>query len=204
MTQAQRAEVAELLARYGLVPRSTDARDFVASSHRGVIVEIGFGLGDATFAMATAAPDTDVIAVDIHTPGVLRLLRAVDGAALDNVRVVEGDGLELLDELPSGSLAGIRIYFPDPWPKASHRHRRLCSPTNVALFVDRLAPGATLHIATDIEPYARETEVTLRAHPQLTVERMEERPAWRASSKFERQGIDAGRSIIDLLATKAR
>jgi tRNA (guanine-N7-)-methyltransferase len=205
MTDNHHRELAELRTRYGLEPGGSETAVWVANARtarRAVILEIGFGLGDATAAMAAAQPDLDVVAVDVHTPGVLRLMRLVDEAGLSNVRVVEGDALELLDGLPSGCLAGIRAYFPDPWPKHSHRHRRLCAPANIILFVDRLQIGGTLHIATDIAAYAAEAETVLRAHDELDVERLSERPAWRASTKFERQGLAAGREIADLIATR--
>jgi tRNA (guanine-N7-)-methyltransferase len=205
MTENHRAELVGLRARYGLVPAGREAAEWVSSSHaagRRVVVEIGFGLGDATAAMAAAQPEFDVIAIDVHTPGILRLMRLIDEAQLGNVRVVEGDALELLDELPAGCLAGVRAYFPDPWPKHSHRHRRLCAPANIDLFVNRLTVGGTIHIATDIAVYADEAEAALRAHGELDVERMVERPTWRASTKFERQGLEAGREIADLIATR--
>jgi tRNA (guanine-N7-)-methyltransferase len=210
MTDAHRIEVVELMDRYGLAaPNAPDLGAMAARSvadsvaaGRGVIVEIGFGLGDSTAAMAAAEPDADVLAIDVHTPGVLRLLRLIDEADLTNVRVAEGDALEVLDQIPSSSLSAIRAYFPDPWPKAGHRHRRLCSSANIAMFVERLHLGGTLHIATDIASYAAEAEATMRAHPELVVERLRERPSWRASTKFERQGLTASRQIADLIATR--
>ena len=121
---------------------------------RPVVLEIGSGMGETTLAMAQADPDTGIVAVDVHTPGIGALLAGAERASLGNVRVCIGDAVELLDRLAPGSLAGIRAYFPDPWPKVRHHKRRLVQPAFVHRAAVLLVPGGTLHLATDIAHYA--------------------------------------------------
>ena len=111
------------------------------ASGQPLVLEIGFGMGDATAQMAAADPGRDYLAVEIHTPGIARLLALVEERGLTNVRVARGDALELLRGLPGGSLDAVHAFFPDPWPKARHHKRRLVQPDHVALFVDKLRPG---------------------------------------------------------------
>ena len=160
-----------------------------------VVVEIGFGYGDATVVMAREERGTDVIAVDVHTPGVAGVLEAIEDDELTNVRLVHGDATVFLERLSPASLAGVRVFFPDPWPKVKQRHRRLVRPDVVAAFADRLAPGGVLHLATDIADYARQMAAFCDAEPRL--ERADGTP-WRPSTRYEQKGLEAGRSITDL------
>ncbi|RAG80411.1 tRNA (guanosine(46)-N7)-methyltransferase TrmB [Streptacidiphilus pinicola] len=167
-----------------------------------VVLEIGFGMGDATATMAAAEPERCVLAVDVHTPGHGNLLRRIESDGLDNVRLAEGDAVVLLrDQLEPASLDGLRIFFPDPWPKARHHKRRLIQPEFVALAVSRLRPGATVHCATDWEPYAEQMLEVLGACPELENLHAEyaPRPDWRPVTKFERQGLAKGHVVNDLL-----
>jgi tRNA (guanine-N7-)-methyltransferase len=166
---------------------------------RPVALEIGFGLGDATIEMAQAQPATGIVAVDVHTPGVARLLLAVEALELDNVRVVLGDAVELLRErIPESSLAEIRVYFPDPWPKARHHKRRIIRPDLVSLMASRLSPGGTLHCATDWEEYAESMLEVLIAEPTLRDTGDRGRGA-RPSTKFERTGLEKGHTVTDVV-----
>ncbi len=159
-----------------------------------VVVEIGFGYGDATVELAVADPDVDVIAVDVHTPGVAGVLDAIDRQGLANLRVVDGDAVVFLDRVAPGSLAGIRVFFPDPWPKVRQRHRRLIRPDTIGPLVDRLACGGVLHLATDIDDYAAQMREVCAGEPRLTPI-----PApWRPSTRYELKGADAGRAPTDL------
>ncbi|WP_035859008.1 tRNA (guanosine(46)-N7)-methyltransferase TrmB [Cryptosporangium arvum] len=170
-----------------------------------VVLEIGFGMGITTLAMAEADPGTDLIAADVHTPGVGALLRGLHERGLDNVRVLNGDGAELLAQrIPSGSLAGIRVYFPDPWPKARHHKRRLVDAEFAALVADRLAPGGRLHCATDWEHYAQQMVAVLTAEPGLELEHggPVERPEWRPVTKYEARGMARGHAVADIFAVR--
>ena len=120
-----------------------------------LIVEIGSGTGVSTLAMARAEPHLDVIAVEVYRKGLAQLLGAIDREALTNIRLVRGDGVDVLEHLVgSGSLTGVRVFFPDPWPKARHHKRRLLQTATIALIADRLRPGGILHAATDHPGYA--------------------------------------------------
>ena len=164
-----------------------------------LVVEVGFGMGEATAEMAAAQPDHDVLAVDVHTPGQGNLLRLVERRGLTNVRVADGDARVLLAEmLPTASVAAVRVFFPDPWPKTRHAKRRLVTPAFVALVADRLVDGGTLHLATDMAAYAREAREVLAATPGLVLAE----PPWRATTRFERRGGRAGRPAHDLAARR--
>jgi tRNA (guanine-N7-)-methyltransferase len=165
-----------------------------------VVLEIGFGMGEATAAMAQAQPERNLLAVDVHTPGQGALLRLIEQRGLTNVRVADGDAMVLLrDMLASGSLSEVRVFFPDPWPKTRHEKRRLVSHAFADLVADRLAPGGSLHLATDSPAYAHRARAILDAHPTLNVD--PEVP-WRAGTRFEEQARVAGRSSYDVLATR--
>jgi len=167
-----------------------------------VVLEIGCGMGTATAVMAADRPDIGILAVDVHTRGVSRLLQRVEDQGLDNVRVARGDAVRLLSgRFGPGSLAGIRIYFPDPWPKARHLKRRLVQPAFASLAATRLRPGGLLHCATDWQPYAEQMLAVLDAEPALANvgEGFVERPSWRPVTPFEQQGLAAGRRVHDLL-----
>ena len=170
-----------------------------------VVLEIGFGSGSSTISMAAADPATGVLAADVPTPGVGNLVLALAEGGLENVRVLNGDGEELLrSRIPSGSLAGVRVFFPDPWPKARHHKRRLVTPRFAALVADRLAPGGLLHCATDWEPYAEQMTTVLANEPALELEGggPVERPAWRPVTRFEARGLANGHRVADFLARR--
>ncbi len=163
-----------------------------------VVLEIGFGHGESTIAMATVEPEIDVLAVEVHTPGVVTVLDAIENQHLHQIRVVHGDVLPFLDRLPARSLAGVRVFFPDPWTKRRRQHRRLIAPDVVAAIVDRLRPGGFLHLTTDIADYGEVMQQVCDAEPRLDGGVID-RPAWRPLTRFEQRGLDAGRSPVDLL-----
>jgi tRNA (guanine-N7-)-methyltransferase len=169
------------------------------------VLEIGFGMGDTTAAMAAAEPDRDFLAVEVHTPGIGNLLALVGEQGLTNVRVAHGDAMELVRKLPAGCLDAVHVFFPDPWPKARHHKRRLIQPANVALLRERLRLGGTFHCATDWAHYAEAMAATLAADPGLTGthEGFAARPAHRPETKFERRGVTSGRQIFDLIYRRA-
>lgn len=167
-----------------------------------LVLDIGFGRGEATAALAAADPARDVLAVEVHTPGVGNLLGLVESHGLTNVRVAEGDAVVLLrDMLATDSLDEVRIWFPDPWPKVRHHKRRLVAPHFLDLLASRLAAGATLHVATDWSDYARMAHDNLLAHSRFRVESTE-RPQWRPVTRFERIGREAGRPSYDVVARR--
>lgn len=199
LTPARAALVAELEPRWCLAEAGPPL-DPVAEFGReaALVVEIGIGLGDAIVAMAAAEPEIDVIGIDVHTPGIAAALAAIRDRALANVRLVHGDALGFVDRIAPASLAGIRLYFPDPWPKARHRHRRMIAGGRLGRLVDALAPGGVIHIATDIADYAAEARRACDAEVRL-VGGVIERPGWRPVTRYERKGLDAGRAATDLL-----
>lgn len=173
---------------------------------RRIALEIGFGMGDATVAMAAGDRSTGIIAVDVHTPGAGALLAAVAEQQLHNVRVLDGDALELLPELGANSLDEVRIYFPDPWPKRRHAKRRLVSPDFAASCARVLSSGGVLHLATDWEPYAEMAAEVLADSPAFPVVRVGDDPALRRGrpvTRYERTGLNAGRRITEIVAARA-
>nr|WP_233513993.1 tRNA (guanosine(46)-N7)-methyltransferase TrmB [Micromonospora craterilacus] len=203
MSGRQAAALEQLWPAYGL--RVPDAAPFDPAGLFGrrapLVVEIGSGMGDTTVEMAAADPDRDYLAVEVHTPGIANLLDLVHLRGLGNVRVAEGDALELLRLLPPDSLDAVHAFFPDPWPKSRHHKRRLIQPTHVALLRSRLAVGGTLHCATDWAEYAESMRVTLDADPGLVNlhDGFAPRPAHRPVTRFERRALTAGRPVADLL-----
>lgn len=171
---------------------------------RSVVLEIGFGMGEATAQMAADDPDTGILAVDVHTPGQGNLLGLAERNGLDNIRVANGDAVILLREmLPPACLDGLRVYFPDPWPKARHHKRRIIQPDFLDLAAPHLKAGAVLHCATDWEPYAEQMLEVLEAHPAFENTQADggyaPRPAFRPLTRFEGQGLDKGHVVHDLL-----
>lgn len=171
-----------------------------------VVLEIGSGMGDATAEMAAAAPEVDHLAVEVYEPGLARLLMLRQEAGLENLRLLRGDAVDLLDRaVPAGLLEGIRIFFPDPWPKRRHHKRRLVQPGFVALAASRLRPGGWLHLATDWEHYALQMREVCDACPLLHrapaagPEGWLPRPDSRPLTKFEQRAVREGRAIRDLL-----
>ncbi len=163
-----------------------------------LILDIGIGFGDSLTTAAAADPDIDVIGADVHTPGIASTMARIESMGLDNVRLVHGDALSFAERLASGSLAGIRIFFPDPWHKARHRNRRMASARNLDLFCSLLSPGGTLHVATDIEDYALQVQRLADARDELEGG-VVPRPAWRPETRYERKGLVAGRTVTDLI-----
>jgi tRNA (guanine-N7-)-methyltransferase len=169
-----------------------------------VIVEIGSGMGESTAELAAAAPEVDHLAVEVYQPGLAQLLMRIRDRELTNLRLVRGDAARLLGEhIEPASLHGIRLFFPDPWPKRKHHKRRLVQPGFVALAADRLRPGGTLHLATDWVHYAEQMWQVCAAEPRLDGGPVP-RPAWRPLTKFERRAGEQGREVRDLIFYRRR
>jgi len=162
-----------------------------------LVLEIGSGMGESTAALAAAEPDVDHLAVEVFEPGIAALLmRATE---LTNLVVLRGDAVTLLSEkVPEASLAGIRIFFPDPWPKRRHHKRRLVQPAFAALAATRLRPGGTLHMATDWADYAEQMRAVADAEPRLVGGEVP-RPPWRPVTKFEARARAEGRDVHDFV-----
>ena len=163
---------------------------------RPLAVEIGFGMGEATALMAAAEPELDLLAVEVHPAGIAALLRRLEDAALTNVRVVEGDAVPLLQVLPESCLREVRLFFPDPWPKARHAKRRLLRPSFAALLASRLEPSGHLHLATDWPAYVDHARGVLAHWDVEVVDRPERRPV----TGYERRASAAGRTAVDVIA----
>ena len=168
-----------------------------------LVLEIGCGMGEATALMAAADPGRDVLAVDVHVQGLGRLLRRAEDIGLTNVRVAEGDAVLLLrDMLGPDSLDEVRLFFPDPWPKARHHKRRLVQEPFLDLVATRLRAGGLLHVATDWAPYAEQLIDLLGTHPSYDVEHVGARPEHRPVTRFEQRGLDARRGSQDVVARR--
>ena len=199
VTTGQADALERLLPRFGVDPGRPFDAQAVFDRVAPLVLEIGSGMGEATAAMAAADPARDVLAVEVHTPGLGNLLRLLEAAGLRNVRVLEADAREVLaDLLPEHALDELRIFFPDPWPKARHAKRRLVTPALLDLAASRLRPGGRLHVATDWADYAEQVRGLVRAHPSYGPAR-EDRGS-RPVTRFEQRGRDAGRAVTDVVA----
>jgi len=168
-----------------------------------LVVEIGFGMGETTAAMAAADPATDILAIDVHTPGVGALLADLDRRGLTNVRVATGDAVPFITtRVPDAALAGLRVFFPDPWPKPRHHKRRLVDAAFVALAARKLAPGGVLHSATDWTSYAEQMLDVISADAHFAVDGFAPRPSFRPVTRFEWQGLAKGHAVYDVIARR--
>jgi tRNA (guanine-N7-)-methyltransferase len=210
VTQGQRRAVERLLPSIG-VPYSTEPLDFVTLFGRRAptVLEIGFGMGETTAAIAAARPDVDFLGVEVFLAGVGALLKRIDELKLANIRIVHHDAVEVVrDMIPRDSLAGVHIYFPDPWQKKRHHKRRLIAQPVVGMLAARIVPGGYLHCATDWEDYAQQMLEVLSAESQLR----NVHDAWapdasnpiasRPQTKFHARGERLGHGVRDLLFTR--
>jgi tRNA (guanine-N7-)-methyltransferase len=207
MGPGQQRALAELGPRY-VLPYAAAPLDAAAVFGRTapLVLEIGFGMGDATAAIAAARPETDFLGVEVHPPGVGALLRRIGEAGLENLRIVQHDAVEVLQHMVAPeSLAGVHVFFPDPWHKKRHHKRRLIQPVFVHLLASRLAPGGYLHCATDWQPYAQQMLEVLGGEPALrnSAHGYADRPAYRPLTKFEQRGLRLGHGVWDLVFVRA-
>ncbi len=166
-----------------------------------VCVEIGCGNGDLASHVSRHIPDVGLVTVDVHRPGIARLLDDIATYDIDNLRVVEGDALVFLERLATGSIDELWAFFPDPWPKNAQAHRRLFTAERIARLGRVVRPGGMLRVATDVDSYAVAIERRLR-ESGLFDEIRSQRPAWRIETAFERTGREQGRSAVDLVARR--
>ena len=208
ITSAQQRAFDAHWQRYGLEFSATP-RDFNVAFGRAAprVLEIGFGNGEQLVHAATAEPERDFIGIEVHRPGVGRVLNALAHAGVDNVRIYHHDAVEVLErEIGVGSLDEVRIYFPDPWPKKRHHKRRLIQPDFVALLASRTRHGGRLHLATDWADYAEHMQNVLDRAPEWrrhAAHASASRPAWRIDTHFERRGMRLGHNVWDLVYERA-
>ena len=169
------------------------------------VLEIGFGMGQATAHIAALMPDTLFIGCEVHEPGVGALLKLMGEQNLHNIRIVQHDAVQVLQHnVAPASLDGVHVFFPDPWHKKRHHKRRLIQPPLVRLLAERLVPGGYLHLATDWQPYAEQMLAVLSAEPLLAntatgADGFVPRPDYRPETKFERRGLRLGHGVWDLV-----
>ncbi len=206
LSPAQAKAHAALMPVYG-IPFAAAPVDLTVLFGRTApkILEIGFGMGETTQAIAAAHPESDFIGVEVHTPGVGSLLKRIDELQLGNVRVIQHDAVEVLSRMIAAeSLAGVHIFFPDPWPKKRHHKRRLIQPALVALLASRLNKSGYVHLATDWQDYAEQMLSVLSAETTLinSVDNFAPRPLYRPLTKFEARGLKLGHGVWDLVFKK--
>ncbi len=198
-TPAQQRALEELLPRFG-IPFAERPLDFAAVFGRSApaVMEIGSGMGEATVEIARSHPERDYLAAEVHGPGVGSLLNRIQALGLANLRVVRHDAVEVLERMiPERSLAGLHLFFPDPWPKKRHHKRRLVQAKFVALVARKLAPGGYVHVATDWPEYASQIDEVFSAN--VAFAKWPEGVGNRPVTKFERRGIGLGHPVRDQL-----
>ena len=205
LTEGQKRALDEFWPRFG-IEKGESLLDFetLFGNDAPVIMEIGFGNGDATWQMAQAHPAENFLGVEVHQPGVGRLLLQMEQHGIANIRIANDDAVEFLRErVPEESLDGVRIYFPDPWPKKRHHKRRLIQSSLIELLASRMRPGALLHLATDWEPYAEHMLEVMRLSDGFVNLSPSgdfcDQPEWRPETKYERRGERLGHQVRDLL-----
>ena len=203
VSNAQQRAHATLLPQFGIPysPQITGL-DLIFGRRAPKVLEIGFGMGETTAAIAALHPDHDYLGIEVHTPGVGSLLKVIAEQNLTNVRIVQHDAVEVLrNMIAPDTFDAVHVFFPDPWPKKRHHKRRLLQPEFVALLVERMKPGAYLHAATDWQEYAEQILAVLSAAPTLinTADGYAPRPGYRPQTKFESRGLKLGHGVWDII-----
>jgi tRNA (guanine-N7-)-methyltransferase len=208
ITAGQKAAFEQYWERYGLsLHEGLIEPGRVFGRQAPLVVEVGFGMGDSLLAMAKAEPDKNFLGIEVHPPGVGRLLNTAGREDVGNLRVYMADAVDVLkDCIPDASIDRFQLYFPDPWHKKKHHKRRIVQPAFVHLICAKLKPGALLHFATDWEAYAGQMAEVLEAREDLASQGGESpfvgRPPFRPVTKFEQRGARLGHGIWDLLYRK--
>lgn len=206
ITQGQQEAIDAFLTKWSLAYRPS-LLNLTETFERDAptILEIGFGMGETTETIALARPDDNFLGVEVFNAGVGALLKRIEASNLNNIRIIQHDAVEVLrDMLAPQSLAGVHIYFPDPWPKTRHHKRRLIQPPLVELLASRMAPGAYIHCATDWQHYAEQMLTVLSGETSLqnTCEGFAPRPEFRPLTKFENRGLRLGHGVWDVIFKK--
>ena len=200
ITEGQRAAKRALHEIYGIVVENKKLElQKIFPTAKKIIMEIGFGMGEATAIIAAQSPQNAYLAVDLHPPGIGKLLSRIQEQGLTNIKVIEDDvHLVLSYMLPDSCLDGVHLYFPDPWPKSKHQKRRIVTPTFLDLIAAKLMPGGYFHLATDWVPYAESMMKVFNISKQFSGGEIA-KPDWRPMTRFEGQGIDKNHRVTDLL-----
>ncbi len=203
LSPAQQRAVDTLMPLYG-IPYRNEGLDLDHAFGRSApkILEIGFGMGDSTAAIAQAHPENDYLCLEVHTPGVGNLLKLIESQQIANIRIVQHDAVEVLrDMIADESLDGVHIFFPDPWHKARHNKRRLIQSPFIAKLVQKIKPRGYIHAATDWQDYAEQMLRVFGEEPLLenTATDYAPRPEYRPLTKFEKRGINLGHGVWDLV-----
>ena len=200
ITEAQRAAKSLLQEIHGIPVenRKLDLREIFPTSQK-IIMEIGFGMGEATAIMALNSPQNGYFAVDLHPPGIGKLLARIQEQEISNIKVIEDDVHVVLPYMiHNRALDGVHLYFPDPWPKSKHHKRRIVTSAFLQLVAAKLKPGGYFHLATDWFPYAQAMQVVFSTSDQFSGGVID-KPDWRPVTRFEGQGIDKDHRVTDLL-----
>ena len=200
ITEAQRAAKKSLQEIHG-IPVTDEQLDLqtVFPDAKKIIMEIGFGMGEATAMIAVSAPENGYLAVDLHPPGIGKLLSRIQEQKITNIKVIEDDVHVVLHYMiKDHSLDGVHLYFPDPWPKVKHHKRRIVNTGFLDLIASKLKPGGYFHLATDWIPYAESMENVFKTSIQFSGGVID-KPEWRPVTRFEGQGIDKDHRVTDLL-----
>ena len=203
ISNAQQRAYDTLLPKFGIPysPQTIDL-DRIFGRRAPKVLEIGFGMGETTAAIAAQHPENDYLGIDVHTPGVGSLLKALADRGLANVRIIQHDAVEVLqDMIAPAAFDAVHIFFPDPWPKKRHHKRRLIQAPLVSMLCERMKPGAYIHVATDWQDYAEQVLAVMSAEPQLenTVQDYAPRPDYRPQTKFEIRGLRLGHGVWDVI-----
>jgi tRNA (guanine-N7-)-methyltransferase len=206
-TTTGQAKAFEQLGPRFVLPYTAAPLDTAAAFGRAAptVLEIGFGMGEATAHIAALMQGTNFLCCEVHEPGVGALLKRIGEQGLENIRILQHDAVEVLATMIADqSLAGAHIFFPDPWHKSKHNKRRLIQPPLVAQLARKLAPGGYLHCATDWEPYAQQMLEVLSAEPLLrnSADGFAPKPHYRPLTKFENRGLKLGHGVWDVVFLK--
>ena len=200
ITEAQKAAKDALWLTYGIA--YTQEKVDLASlfpEHKKLVIEIGFGMGEATAHIAQQLPDTAFVAIDLHPPGIGKLLGRIDEGQLKNIKVIEEDAHMVLHYMiEDKSIDGFHLYFPDPWPKKKHNKRRIVNPEFIEVIHSKLKPGGYFHIATDWVPYAERISEVFSVN-DLFSGGVVAKPEWRPLTRFEGQGLDKKHRVTDFM-----
>ncbi len=201
MTEAQKTAAVLLQPRYGININTAKFNDFYTLEDE-LTLEIGFGMGDSIFALAQAFPHKKYIGIEVHPPGIGRLLRLIEASGLNNIRVIQDDAISVLkDFIPDVSLNEVQLFFPDPWHKKRHHKRRIVNDAFIHLIAQKLKPEGLFHLATDWQPYAESMMTILTPSPLFKnlagTDQFSPRGD-RPLSKFENRGMKLGHQIFDL------
>jgi tRNA (guanine-N7-)-methyltransferase len=197
MTRAQNAALIRSWDQFGIQTGTPVDIDALFPQASEVIIEIGFGMGDATAEIAKAHPGNGYIAIEVHPPGIGKLLSLIEEHTLSNVRIIEGDAIEILETMfADHSVNGFHLFFPDPWPKLKHNKRRIVNAQFLALIHQKLKVGGYINIATDWVPYAQSISEVFASSTQFTGGEVV-RPSWRPYTKFEGKGLAKNHRVSD-------